>query len=60
MTDDLMAKYIEQVSELIDLPIDPEYLPGVAKNFAAISAIATLVVDFPLPEDIEPAPVFEP
>ncbi|MCA1995570.1 MAG: DUF4089 domain-containing protein [Coleofasciculus sp. S288] len=60
MADDLIARYIEQISELIDLPIDPEYLPGVARNFATISAIATLVVDFPLPEDIEPVPVFEP
>ena len=52
--------YIEQMSEILDLPIDPEYRPGVVKNFASICAIATLVTDFPLPEDIEAAPVFEP
>ncbi len=54
------AVYVEQISELIDLPIDPEYLPSVVKNFATISAIAQLVTEFPLPEDIEPAPLFEP
>jgi hypothetical protein len=54
------AAYIEQMSEILDLPIDPEYRPGVVKNFASICAIATLVTDFPLPEDIEAAPVFEP
>ena len=54
------AAYIEQMSEILDLPIDPEYRPGVVKNFASICAIATLVTDFPLPEDIEVAPVFEP
>ena len=52
--------YIEQMSAMLDLPIDPEYRPSVVKNFASICAIATLVTDFPLPEDIEAAPVFEP
>ena len=54
------AAYIEQMIEILDLPLDPEYRPGVIKNFASICAIATLVTDFPLPEDIEAAPVFEP
>jgi Protein of unknown function (DUF4089) len=54
------AEYVEQISKLLDLPIDPEYYPGVVKNFATICAIAKLVTDFPIPEDIEAAPVFEP
>ncbi len=54
------AAYIEQMSEILDLPIDPEYRPGVVKNFASICAIATLVTEFPLPEEIEAAPVFQP
>jgi hypothetical protein len=54
------AAYIEQMIEILDLPLDPEYRPGVIKNFASICAIATLVTEFPLPEDIEAAPVFEP
>jgi precorrin-4 methylase len=57
---DKSAAYVEQMSELLDLPLDPEYFPGVVKNFATISAIATLVMEFPLPEDIEAAPIFEP
>lgn len=52
--------YVEQMSQLLDLPIPPESLPGVVKNFATIAAIATLVTDFPLPEEIEAASVFEP
>ena len=54
------AAYIEQMIEILDLPLDPEYRLGVIKNFASICAIATLVTEFPLPEDIEAAPVFEP
>lgn len=57
---DKSAAYVEQMSELLNLPLDPEYFPGVVKNFATISAIATLVMEFPLPEDIEAAPIFEP
>lgn len=54
------AAYVEQMSELLDLPLAPEHHPGVVKNFATISAIAQLVTEFPLPADIEAAPVFEP
>jgi precorrin-4 methylase len=57
---DNSATYVEQMSELLNLPLDPEHFPGVVKNFATISAIATLVMEFPLPEDIEAAPIFEP
>ena len=54
------SAYVEQISELLDLPLDPEHRLGVEKNFATISAIAQLVTEFTLPDEIEPAPVFEP
>ncbi len=53
-------QYVEQTAQLLDLPVAPEYRESVVENFAKISAIANLVMDFPLPENIEPAPVFEP
>ncbi|BAZ29787.1 hypothetical protein NIES4074_22340 [Cylindrospermum sp. NIES-4074] len=52
--------YVDQVSLLLDLPIKSEYRDGVVANFERIMAIANLVNSFPLPEDIEAAPVFEP
>lgn len=55
-----IAQYVEQTAQLIDLPLAPEYQLNVVENFAKIAAIATLVLEFPLPEDIELAPVFEP
>jgi len=55
-----IAQYVEQTAQLIDLPLAPEYQLSVVENFAKIAAIATLVVEFPLPEDVESAPVFEP
>lgn len=52
--------YVDQVSFLLDLPIKSEYRDGVVANFERIMAIANLVNSFPLPEEIEVAPIFEP
>lgn len=53
-------KYVEQMSLLLDLQIKDEYRDGVVANFARIQAIAQLVNSFPLPAEVESAPVFEP
>jgi len=45
---------------LVGLPLQPDHRPGVIENFARITAIAQLVTEFPLPEEIEVAPIFEP
>jgi hypothetical protein len=55
-----IADYVDRMAELIDLPIDPESRPGVVDNITRIAAIAQLVNEFPLPDNIEAAPVFEP
>ena len=55
-----LDEYVEQMAQLLDLPLTPEYRPGVVENFTKIAANATLLMEFTLPEDIEPAPVFEP
>ncbi len=52
--------YIEQAAKLLKINIAPEYLPGVVDNFNKMEAIASLVMEFDLPEDIEAAPTFEP
>jgi len=61
MTDHIdSAKCVDHIAALIGLPLDPEYRPGVATNFERLQAIAQLVMEFPLPDTIEAAPVFEP
>ncbi|NET37688.1 MAG: DUF4089 domain-containing protein [Cyanothece sp. SIO1E1] len=55
-----VATCVEQWAVLLDLPLPPEYFPGVVDNFARIMAIAKLVNEFPLPEAIEAAPTFQP
>lgn len=55
-----VGEYVDQMALLLDLEIRDEYRDAVVENFERISAIANLVNSFPLAEDIEVAPVFEP
>ncbi|WP_414564388.1 MULTISPECIES: DUF4089 domain-containing protein [unclassified Anabaena] len=55
-----VVTYVEQMALLLDLQLTDAEHDGVVENFAKIQAIAQLVNEFPLPEDIEAAPVFKP
>ena len=55
-----VGEYVDQMALLLDLQLRDEYRDGVVENFERINAIANLVNSFPIPEDIEVAPVFEP
>ncbi|UBF25632.1 DUF4089 domain-containing protein [Kovacikia minuta CCNUW1] len=52
--------YIDQAVAVLGLPLQPEHKPGVVENFVRIMAIAQLVNEFPLPEETEAGPIFEP
>ena len=54
------TQYVQQTAELMGLRVTPEYLPEVVNNFERIAAIASLVTEFELPENIESAPTFKP
>ena len=60
MTNDEITQFVDEMAKLIDLPIDPEYRPTVVANMIRIAQIAQLVTEFPLPNDIEAATVFQP
>lgn len=53
-------EYVAQTLVLLDLQLNSEQRTAVIENFVKIQAIAQLVNDFPLPSEIEVAPVFEP
>ncbi|OUL27079.1 DUF4089 domain-containing protein [Nostoc sp. RF31YmG] len=55
-----VGEYVDQISLLLDLQLRDEYRDGVVENFERIKAIALLVNEFPIPEEIEVAPIFEP
>lgn len=52
--------WVEQMAALVALPLQPDHFPGVVANFERIQAIANLVMELPLPDDVEAAPMFEP
>lgn len=52
--------YVKQTAALLGLTLPPEMLPSVVENFEQVMAIAQPVLAFDLPDDIEPAFIFEP
>ena len=52
--------FVEQMAAVVDLPIAPEYQPGVVENFARIAEIARRLDEFPLSPEVEVAPIFRP
>ena len=54
------AMLVDQMAALVGLSLQPDHRPGVIENFVRITAIAQLVTEFPLLEEIEIASVFEP
>lgn len=55
-----VGAYVDAAAELVALPIAPEHRPGVVQFMGVVLSAAALVMEFPLPEDEESAPVFEP
>lgn len=51
---------VERLATRIGLTIDPALRAAVAANLAGLLHAARLVAEFPLPEETEPAPRFEP
>ena len=52
--------YAEQMAKVLGLTIVPDWKATVVQNLVATAAAAELVLSFPLDDDVEPAPVFEP
>ena len=52
--------YAEHAAAAIGLPLDPARKAAVVQHLAVMLAAAALVLEFPLPDEVEAAPVFEP
>ena len=50
--------YVATMAQALGLPLTPEYAPQVEANLALAFRLVQLVLDFPLPDETEPAPVF--
>jgi Protein of unknown function (DUF4089) len=52
------ATYARAMADALGLPLTPDYAPQVEANLAVAFRLAPLFLDFPLPDDAEPAPIF--
>ena len=59
MPDASLDDYITATARVLDLPIDPAWLPSVRGNLELTLRLATVVAEFPLPDEADAAPVFE-
>ena len=57
--EDDLDQYIEAASKALELPIEPEWLPAIKANLAVTLRLGNEVASFPLPNEAEPASVFE-
>jgi hypothetical protein len=51
--------YIDTVANVLALPIDAAWKPAVRANLKVTLKMAQLVQEFPLPDEIEPASIYE-
>jgi Protein of unknown function (DUF4089) len=51
---------VEQLAAHLGLSIGPADRSAVAQQLGGLLTVARLVTEFPLPDEIEPAPVFRP
>jgi Asp-tRNA(Asn)/Glu-tRNA(Gln) amidotransferase C subunit len=54
------ATFVDQMAAIVGLPLQPEHRQGVIDNFERIMAVAQMVNEFPVSEEIEIASIFEP
>ena len=50
--------YAAAMAEALGLPLTPDYSPEVEANLTVAFRLSRLFLDFPLPDESEPAPVF--
>jgi len=52
--------YMEIAAAVLGLSLDDAWKPGIIDNLERSAQIAQAFLDFPLPDDVEPASRFEP
>jgi hypothetical protein len=57
---DAIAAYVDRTAAIVGLPIAAAHRAEVIEQFERLVAVAALFMEFPLPEEIEPGPVFRP
>lgn len=59
MPTDPLDDYIDVVAAALALPVDAAWKPAIRANLDVTLKMARLVQEFPLPDEIEPASIYE-
>ena len=59
MTDAELDAFMDASATALGISIAPEWREAVRSNLAAVFRMAPLVLEFPLEDEAEPAPVFQ-
>jgi hypothetical protein len=59
MPTDPLDEYIDAVAKALDLPIEAAWKPAIRANLDVTLKMARMVQEFPLPDEIEPASIYE-
>ncbi|GJD65666.1 DUF4089 domain-containing protein [Methylobacterium frigidaeris] len=59
LDDETAGAVVDAMVPLVGIPMAPEWRETVIASVKATAAAARLVLDFPLDDTVEPAPVFQ-
>ena len=51
--------FVHASAAALGIPIEPEWKPGIKANLQFTLRVGAMVAEFELPDEAEPAPVFE-
>jgi hypothetical protein len=57
--EDALDEFIDAAAHALGIPVEPQWKPGIKANLQVTLRVAAMVADFELPDEAEPAPVFE-
>jgi hypothetical protein len=55
-----LDEFVKAAAHALGLPVRPQWLAAIKANLETNLRFATMVGEFPLPDESEPAPVFSP
>lgn len=57
--EDQLDTFVETAAGALALPLDPAWKPAIKVNLQVTLRLSATVAEFQLPDEAEPAPVFE-
>ncbi len=59
MNDAELDAFMDAIGQVLGIAIEPEWRASVRANLAVTLRMGAAILDFPLPDEAEPSPVFQ-